>query len=196
MNTIVFDGQQTDEVVLYVITTHPIIRILNDIVVIASGLFLLGVFFALWQTETIPYGIPLIGVICALLWIIGGILWQELVMKGNRVYLTDRRCMRFERVTPVLTTKRSLFWSDVLKAKAFSDNMFWKKMNVGTLQIEPVAADGEDVKIPHVYYAEDLANYIDKILYVSKTAPATIGSIKPFVAQSKWQRGAEGEMVQ
>jgi hypothetical protein len=191
MEHIVFDGQQTDEVVLCAISTHPVRRILNDSIVVISGIFLLGVFFALWQTDALPFGIPLIGVALAGLWIVGGVVWQEMVMKENRAYITDRRFIRFERVTPVLTTKRSLFWGDTLKAKAFSDNVFWKKMNIGTLQIEAVAAEGEDIRVPYVYYAEDLANYIDKILYITKTAPETIRSIKPFIAQSKWKRGVE-----
>ena len=39
---------------------------------------------------------------------------------------------------------------------------------IGKLQIEPQTALGEDVQVPYVTWYEDLANYIDKILYTFK----------------------------
>ncbi len=46
----------------------------------------------------------------------------------------------------------------------------------------------EDVRVTDVYYFEDLANYIDKILFTFKNTPGDIAAIKPFVPHPKGQR--------
>ena len=67
--------------------------------------------------------------------------------------------------------------------------MIFRLMKVGILQIEPVAAEQESITIPDVYYHEDLANYIDKILFTFKNKPQDMHGIRPFVPQPKGKRG-------
>ena len=85
-------------------------------------------------------------------------------------------------------TKRALFWSETLKAKAYAPNMIFRMLKVGTIDVEPQLADHEDVRITDVYYFEDLANYIDKILFTFKNKPTDVAAIKPFVPKAKGQR--------
>jgi len=52
--------------------------------------------------------------------------------------------------------------------------------------VEPTALRTmEDVRITDVYYFEDLANYIDKILFTFKNTPAEVANLKPFVPKPK-----------
>ena len=61
-------------------------------------------------------------------------------------------------------------------------------MKIGTIDVEPQLAEHEDVRVTDVYYFEDLANYIDKILFTFKNSPAEIATLKPFVPKGKGLR--------
>lgn len=184
-----FEGQQEGERVLYVIRPHPIAKQLA----IARLVFLAVFFFAvLWVIGTIVPSaamlLELIGLLLAIILLVVGIWWNHTIHEKAKTYITDRRIIRFDVVSPFFMTKRALFWNEALKAKAYAPNFLFRSMKIGTIDVEPQLADHEDVRVTDVYYFEDLANYIDKILYTFKNTPAEIASLKPFVPKAKGQR--------
>jgi hypothetical protein len=185
-----FDGQQSDEKILTVITPHTSRFILSTATAICVCIFILGILYA--TIAFLPTGVATLRVIVTIisLVVLGIALWWFWKTQTNdRTYVTDRRIIRFDVVTPFFTNKRGLFWNEVLKVKAYSTNMFFRLMKVGSLQIEPVAAEHESIVVPDVYYHEDLANYIDKIIFTFKNKPGDISTIKPFVPLPKGHRG-------
>jgi len=184
-----FDGQQEGERVLYIVTPHAIAKQLA----IARIIFLAVFFFAvLWVIGTIVPSfagmLTIIGLLLSLILLFVGIWWNITVYKKSKTYITDRRIIRFDVVSPFFMTKRALFWNEALKAKAYSPNFLFRSMNIGTIDVEPQVATGEDVRVTDVYYFDDLANYIDKILFTFKNSPADIAAMKPFVPKGKGQR--------
>lgn len=179
MNTI-FDGQQEGERVLFEIHPHKTVKHLA----IAKTVLIAALFFIIGAIT----GLFLAGLLMAVLVIAGGIWWHTNVFADTRAYVTDRRIMRFERVSPFLVTKRGLFWNEVMKAKAYQPNLVLQKLNIGTLVIEPQVSTEANVIVEHIHYAEDLANYIDKILYTFKNTPGELATIRPFIPKPKGQR--------
>lgn len=189
MISVTFDGIQTDERILARVIPHP----LRKTVHLVAALFL-GLFFTLVViniSTLVPFAADyvtsaglVISVIVTLLWV----FWVNLRESRSAAYITDRRVIRFEPVSPVLTTKRSLFWNEVLKAKAYSPNIFYKTAGIGNLVVSPHLSENEDILLRDISYAEDLANYIDKILYLIKNNPSAVASLKPFVAKPRGQR--------
>lgn len=185
----VFDGQQDGERVLYVVSPHPFSKYFA-----ISRVFFLAIFLyiVLWVIGTIVpsavIALQLTGFLLALMLVVVGIWWNLTVFKKARTYITDRRIIRFDVVSPFFMTKRALFWNEALKAKAYAPNIFMRMMKIGTIDVEPQLAEHEDVRVTDVYYFEDLANYIDKILFTFKNAPGDIATMKPFVAKEKGQR--------
>ena len=55
-----------------------------------------------------------------------GTWWNNLIAREDRTYLTDRRIIRFEVVTPFFKTKRALFWNEAMKAKGYAQNLIAK----------------------------------------------------------------------
>lgn len=187
MNT--FDGQQEGERILYTVTPHPIAKQ----VAIAKIIFLAIFFFAvLWGIGSIiPTVAPLLqsgGFIFSLSLLLIGVWWNITVYQKSKTYITDRRIIRFDVVSPFFITKRALFWNEALKAKAYAPNFLFRSLNIGTIDVAPQVSEGEDVRVTDVYYFEDLANYIDKILFTFKNAPADIAAMKPFVPKKKGER--------
>lgn len=184
-----FDGIQEGERILYVISPHRFSKYLAIARLIFLAIFL---YLVLWVIGTIvPSAVLLLqisGLVLAIALLVVGIWWNETVYKKDKTYITDRRIIRFDVVSPFFMTKRALFWNEALKAKAYAPNMLYRMMNVGIIDVEPQQAEHEDVRVTDVYYFEDLANYIDKILFTFKNTPAEIANLKPFVAKKKGER--------
>lgn len=186
---IVFDGQQSDEKILAVLSPH-IGRLTVNIGKIL--IVLIAFYLVLWAIASfLPDTASKIRIAATLLFIAGlaaSIWWSLVTFRKSKTYLTDRRIMRFELLSPIYTAKRSLFWSESLKAKGYSTNILWRLLKIGTVQVEPHAATDESVRVTDIYLYEDVANYIDKIIFSLKNNPTTIGDVRPFIAKPKGQR--------
>ncbi len=190
MNTIIFDGQQEGERILYEIHPHPIAKYLaiGRIILLALSLF----FVLLLTAGVAPAFATLLritGLAMSLLLIAASVWWNGKVFDQSKTYITDRRIMRFEVVSPFFQTKRSLFWSEALKSKGFSPNFFYRSLGIGTVEVAPQMSEHEDVIVTDVSYFEDIANYIDKILFTFKNKPTEVPLIKPFIPKPRGQRG-------
>lgn len=184
-----FDGQQTDERILHVVTPHQLAKH----IALVRLLFLAIFFFLILQlissvVPTIAGTARIISVLLTGTLLVVGVWWNQTVYGKSKTFITDRRIIRFEVMTPFFTTKRALFWNEALKAKGYAPNVFWKMLKIGKVRVEPQLAEGEDVLIHDVYMYDDVANYIDKILFTFKNKPADVASINPFVPKPKGAR--------
>lgn len=189
MESTLFDGQQTDERVLYIVLPH----IFAKYVAIARliGLVVLMCLVLLLIASIVPMAssiLAIVGVSVSAILLITGIWWNQTVYNRSKTYITDRRIVRIDVASPFFQTKRALFWNEALKAKGFAPNLFFRMLNIGTVLVEPHMATSEDVRINDVHYFEDLANYIDKILYTFKNKPSEIDLIRPFIPKPRGQR--------
>lgn len=186
---ITFDGQQTGEMILATVTPHPLQKAINFIIVFLLAILLFIVSYAISGFMiAISPAIRIPAAIISVLLAIAGIWWNNHTYANTVTYITDRRIIRFEAVSPFFRAKRSLFWNEVLKAKAYSPGILWRIMNIGVVRIEPHQLEHENIMIPNVYMFEDVANYIDKIIFTFNNRPQDMGSIRPFIAKPKGHR--------
>ena len=61
-------------------------------------------------------------------------------------------------------------------------------LRIGTVEVQPKMDEHESVRVTDVYFFEDLANYIDKILYLVKNSPDDIATIRLFVPKPAGSR--------
>ena len=199
-----FYGQQTGERILYVIRPFPLAlwTMLAKFILAAGVVMLLvtaagrQVFLSKYQLEIAITG----GTAAAV--IFGAGLWiTDTVRRKNVAYITDRRIVKFEATNPFATAIRSLSWEEAVKVKTPPTNFVWKQLMVGTVVVhakttvastdvtktENVVTD-DDVEVKHAYYYRDLANYIEKILFLYKKRPKEISELVPFVPKMKGLR--------
>jgi hypothetical protein len=189
MFNLLFDGQQTEEIILYEIKPHPIHQTLSVFKAVITGIFFMLLIYQM--TSILPAAaiqIRIIGILLILVAISSWVVWIIFSQARSSCFVTDRRIIRFEPATPFFTNKRSLFWNEVLKTKIYYPNFLYRILKIGTLVIEPHLSENENIKINYAAYAEDLANYIDKILFLVKNRPGEIASLKQFVAKPKGKR--------
>lgn len=191
METIIFDGQQTGERILYTLVPHPLSKYLAITRIVFLAVFFYFMLFLIGTVvPTAASFLRSLGLVLSLILVAFGIWWNRTVYAKDRTYITDRRIIRFDVVSPFFTTKRALFWNEALKAKAYAPNLLYRMLKVGTLEVEPATAtpEQENVIVRDVYYFEDLANYIDKILFTFKNKPTEVDQIRPFVPKPRGQR--------
>lgn len=191
MTSFQFDGQQTDERILLTITPHRF----SHYFAVAKLFFLCAFFYTIIvfiaSTVTVlSQTIQLVGFILAVLTFLAGFWWNKRVYTLSKTYITDRRIIRFEIVSPFFQTKRALFWNEALKAKGFALNMLFRSLGIGVVEVHPHLSDHENVRVTDVYFYEDIANYIDKIIYTFNNQRSELNNIKPFVPKPRGQRDA------
>jgi hypothetical protein len=189
IENVIFDGQQSGEIILAVLKEHKYRLYLN----IVLWTVLTTLFFVIFMTLGLSFPmvqilIRLIVIIFCIIFLTFSIIWSLIYHYKTVTYITDRRIIRFEAVSPFFCAKRALFWTEVLKAKAFSPNLLWRLFKIGSVIVEPEVAISESVQIRYVYLFEDIANYIDKIIYLVKNKPSDLVELKPFIFKKKGLR--------
>lgn len=195
-----FPGMHADERVLYAARHHPIRMVRGLLYSVGTAL---AVYLVASQLQRVAPDSADVSILRAEL---GGyflsllmLAWVLLEYFSARVFITDRRIMRLELSPAGYIKKRGLFWNDVAKTKSWHRNIILRWFNIGTVKITPTIYFNEEIRLPDMYYFEDLANYIDKIVYTYRTTPDKLSAIRPFVTKPKWKRypldGTEGPDV-
>lgn len=205
-----FYGQQTGERILCVFRPYPLalVTMLIKFLLAAGAVTVLAV-AAGRQIFLEKYALDIAmggGVAAAAITGVG--LWiTDTVRRKNAAYVTDRRIVKFEATNPFATSIRSLSWEEAVKVKTPPTNFIWKQLMVGTVVVhakttvasidltknaersltENIVTD-DDVEVKHVYFYRDLANYIEKILFLYKKHPKEVAEVKPFVPRKKGER--------
>lgn len=185
----VFNGQQEGERIFHTVKPHWLYRWSGIFWAVIFGIIVTSVVmfirFRLYpESESNILFSAITGFIAALLmgW------WNEIVYEKSRAYITDRRIVRIEAKFPCFETKRSFFWNEVAKVKSFPPNLFFRFLKIGTLEVQPTVPNISDIRLKWTYYFEDLANYLDKILFLHKSKPDELLDLNTFVEKPKGMR--------
>lgn len=190
MDSTFFPGQQTDERILYYSKPHPAVKYLSFVKIMSFGLLVLFAF------QIIAFNLPnfasifkMAGLILTTILIIIGLWWVHATHENQEVYITDRRIVKLSPLSPFHRTTRTLFWDEAVKSKTYYKNPFLERiLGIGSIEIHARSQDKDNVDINNLIYHEDLANYIDKILYTYKTNPADLKNFKEFIPKPRGQR--------
>lgn len=191
MDQILFPGQQEGERVLYIVRPHWLRRTIGAVAALVPAFALYKaryfVKFALplQSLEARQYDIAVL-IICVILFLVC-VMWSEYTADRAICYITDRRFVRFETRIPGLPDMRSLFWSDISRAKSYAWNFLFAYFRIGVLKLEH-KFQKDDITVPYVFYAGDLANYIDKLIYTYNTNPSELSNFRSFVTKPAGKR--------
>ncbi len=176
-----FQGIQEGEKILAEVYPHPFPIVMRILIYLVLVIFFVGILVSVGsqfpQTKSALTFLSLILSVLALIFLSWDLYAK---LSGTKTFITDRRIIRFEMLSPVYTAKRALFWSETLKAKGYSTNLIYRLSGIGSMTIESQAAEAESITVDNIAYYEDLANYIDKIVYHAKNDPAGLTAIRPF----------------
>lgn len=184
-----FSGQQEGERILFSFAPHALRFYTHFSIILLIGLLLsFGSVVLAQRLPELESSLRFFRLILLAVLILGGTWWARMLALRTRTYLTDRRIIRVEPAFPWFEKRRSLFWNEVTKAKAYAPTIAHRFLNVGTVSVMPFAANYEDIRVPATYYFDDIANYIDKIIFLHKNRPEELNELRPFVLKPKGKR--------
>lgn len=198
MTETTFVGQQDGERVLYQVVSHPLrhwvrvgrVIVLAGLIVVLFGVVSSAASWLLGLGLVLGVGFGLIG------W------WGVMSMEAkSKSYITDRRVVRFSATTPWTVNSRTLSWDEAVKIKAKSSGMWWRILGAGSVvvharstvvptgeQLAEQRVTNDDVELDYAIYYQDLANYLDKVLYLFKNDKQALRELRAFVAKPKGKR--------
>lgn len=190
---IVFPGKAEDERILYVTREAPMmlmVRLTVFTLVVATavlvGALMLGNMGRMLEFE-VGGLIALILVIGALV-MMGGLWWVFLVYQRTLFIITSRRLTKFIHTTPWTRYQMSLGLDKVVDSGAYSKGYLQAIFGLGTFVARSSAGNIKNFKIENIHYAEDLHNWMNKLMFVFNKNTTELDVFKPFVAKPMGKR--------
>ncbi|MEK7166233.1 MAG: hypothetical protein AAB874_05500 [Patescibacteria group bacterium] len=185
-----FPGQASDERILYVAREAKVMRFLRSVFVLLAAAMLLivsqivlgiltqmaNVELGLWQVVLFAVGIVFGAV---------GLWWVNTTWQKSVFIITNRRLTKFIYVTPWNRYNLSVTLDMIEDTGAYSRGYFEALVKIGTFTARSAAGNREEKYffVDHVEYAEDLANYVNKVLFMFKNDVAKLDTFRPFITE-------------
>jgi hypothetical protein len=145
-----------------------------------------------YTAETLKFNpMALIMVIIMLggVFMFGGMWWMWAVYKKTMFIITTRRLTKFIHTTPWTRYQMSLGLDKVVDSAAYTKGYLQSMFGHGTFVARSSAGNIKNFKIENILFAEDLHNWMNKLLFVFNKEQEKLDGFKPFVAKVMGQRG-------
>lgn len=190
-----FPGQASDERILYVTREAPVMLQLRLAGLAAAVLMLL--LGALWLPKYLTmFGqmtvalAEFLGLLIAALFLSVGGWWLWSLWRKSVFILTNRRLTKFIYTTPWNRYHLSLNLDKIEDTGAYARGYFQALTGVGTFTARSGAGNRADKYffIDNVHAYEDLANYVNKLLFHFERNMEKLDSFRPFIPHLKGKR--------
>jgi len=188
-----FPGQAEEEKILYVTRESPVILAVRMFgFSLASGVAIFAGAMLLAATgqvlEFATGGMIAILLLVGLGVMLGGVWWGWEVYKKTLFIITTRRLTKFIHTTPWTRYQMSLPLDKVEDSGAYSKGYLQACFKLGTFVARSSAGNLKNFKIVNIHYAEDLHNWMNKLLFTFNKEQEKLDSFRPFAAKPVGQR--------
>ncbi len=190
---VMFPGQAADEKILYATREAPMMLMvrLTSFMVIAAVAILTGALMIgnMGTTFGFAAGLPIaILLILGLVVMLGGLWWIAQVYKKTIFIITTRRLTKFIHTTPWTRYQMSLGLDKVVDSGAYSKGYIQAIFRLGTFVARSSAGNIKNFKIENIHYAEDLHNWMNKLMFTFSKDISSLDAFRPFVSQPMGKR--------
>lgn len=190
---IVFPGKAEDERILYVTREAPMmlmVRLTVFMLIVATtvlvGSLMIGNMGRMLEFEV--GGMIAIVLLIGAIAMMGGLWWIAQVFNKTLFVITSRRLTKFIHTTPWTRYQMSLGLDKVVDSGAYSKGYIQALFGLGTFVARSSAGNIKNFKIENIHYAEDLHNWMNKLMFTFNKSVAELDSFKPFVAKPMGKR--------
>ncbi len=189
----IFPGKAEDEKILYVTRESPImlgLRLTGFSLVTAMAM-VIGAILTSYMGKSMGVATDLLVVVLLLLGAIvmfGGMWWIFKVHNKTVFIITTRRLTKFIHTTPWTRYQMSLGLDKVVDSAAYSKGYFQSMFGLGTFVARSSAGNIKNFKIENIHYAEDLHNWMNKLMFVFAKETEKLDAFRPFSAKKMGER--------
>ena len=191
-----FPGQNTEERILFVTREGKVMLYLRMALVglVMLVIFILGTVLNMAISDYIPQAtsiISLILVISIILFSLISVFWVHSLWKKSVFIITTRRLTKFIYTTPFTRYQLSLTLDKIVDTGAYQNSYFQAFTGLGYFVARSSAGNIKNFKIINIAFAEDLHNYVNKLLYSFMKQPEKLPKFRPFIPFLKGQAREE-----
>ena len=118
----------------------------------------------------------------------GGMWWIWRVYEKTVFIITTRRLTKFIHTTPWTRYQMSLGLDKVVDSGAYSKGYIQAIFGLGTFVARSSAGNIKNFKIENIHFAEDLHNWMNKLMFTFNKDVAALDAFRPFVAKEMGKR--------
>lgn len=184
-----FPGMNSGEKILFITRESPVILRLRRIMIIVVavlllvlGVILLRLLESMFAFIQMFYPVLFLSVGFIL---ISGFWWVGETYKKSIFIITTRRLTKIIYTTPITKYQFSLGLDEIADTGSYSSTYFEALLGLGYFVARSGAAAIKNFKIINISFADDLHNYVNKLLYAFKHTPEKINDFRPFISHMK-----------
>lgn len=191
---LIFPGKAEDEKILYVTREAAMIlgfRLVVFSLVAAMAMVIGAVLLSLsgqsmgFDATWAVFIVMLLGAIV----MFGGMWWIYRVHQKTVFIITTRRLTKFIHTTPWTRYQMSLGLDKVVDSAAYSKGYLQSIFGLGTFVARSSAGNIKNFKIENIHFAEDLHNWMNKLMFVFAKDLSKLDEFRPFIAKGMGKRG-------
>lgn len=190
-----FPGMNTGEKILFVTRESNVMHTIRMVMValLTVAFLIIGSLLIRSASSFVPgvmvTEVPLIlfGVIICLT----GIWWVSETYRKSVFIITTRRLTKIIYTTPFTWYQFSLGLDEIEDTGSYSSSYFEALFGLGYFVARSGAAAIKNFKIVNITFAQDLHNYVNKLLFAFKHHPDKIDVFRPFVPHIKGEQRKE-----
>lgn len=190
---LIFPGKAEDEKILYVTREAAMIlgfRLVVFSLVVAMAM-VIGAVLLSFTGESMGLDATWAVFIVMLLGgvvMFGGMWWIYRVHQKTVFIITTRRLTKFIHTTPWTRYQMSLGLDKVVDSAAYSKGYLQSIFGLGTFVARSSAGNIKNFKIENIHFAEDLHNWMNKLLFVFNKEQVKLDEFRPFIAKGMGKR--------
>lgn len=190
---LIFPGKAEDEKILYVTREAAMIlgfRLVVFSLVAAMAMVIGAVLLSLsgqsmgFDATWAVFIVMLLGAIV----MFGGMWWIYRVHQKTVFIITTRRLTKFIHTTPWTRYQMSLGLDKVVDSAAYSKGYLQSIFGLGTFVARSSAGNIKNFKIENIHFAEDLHNWMNKLMFVFAKDLSKLDEFRPFIAKGMGKR--------
>lgn len=189
----IFPGKAEDEKILYVTRESPIMlgwRLTAFSLVVAITM-VIGTILTSVSGKSLGFETGLIVAMILLLGAVvmfGGMWWIYRVFQKTMFIITTRRLTKFIHTTPWTRYQMSLGLDKVVDSAAYSKGYLQSIFGLGTFVARSSAGNIKNFKIENIHFAEDLHNWMNKLMFIFNKEQEKLDEFRPFTAKKLGER--------
>jgi hypothetical protein len=188
-----FPGQAEEEKLLYITRESPIMLAVRmaGFSLVVSILILVGALLMISIGRMLGFSVSLVIVLLLLIGFVllfGGMWWVYQVYRRTVFIITTRRLTKFIHTTPWNRYQMSLGLDKVEDSGAYTKGYLQALFGLGTFVARSSAGNIKNFKIVNIHYAEDLHNWMNKLMFTFNKEQDKLDSFRPFAAKKAGER--------
>lgn len=189
----IFPGKAEDERILYVTREAPLMVGIRMTIfsLIVAVVMVIGTILTSVTGKTMGFDASLIIIMILFLGAVvmfGGMWWIWQVFQKTMFIITTRRLTKFIHTTPWTRYQMSLGLDKVVDSAAYTKGYGQSIFGLGTFVARSSAGNIKNFKIENIHFAEDLHNWMNKLMFVFARETEKLDNFRPFSAKKMGER--------